>query len=249
MFIAHLKDGRSYSEDSTTWDLIPDKETISALQIVHTPSDLLDGLHSQLIELKQLLSTEHAVLCEESIDLLERLQGSRRENTCDRQALVKSIQFAGIVGDWSRELKLAREEVKVIESVNGDKVDLDKAKDAEHRLSGGLSLLKQVQSDASLLPEFDKHVVSLTGSDEHHYFFFQMKEGEISIRVSNGVLGKQVNNPCKYQIIGMIVDSEGHCVCAKMQMLTGWIKVFYTTVQSLKLNLEAYPYINLDVMK
>jgi hypothetical protein len=72
----------------------------------------------------------------------------------------------------------------------------------------------------------------LKGSNRHNYRFFQFKTVDFHVGKIHGK--KEIN-----LTIGMITDKEGHCII--MEALPDVnIKTYYTTVHSLRLNLELF---------
>lgn len=109
-----------------------------------------------------------------------------------------------------------------------------------------------IQYDPLLLDERDQfgkplrlsnvpqHLI-LKGSNRHNYRFFQFKTADMQVGKS------KTRRSGKHDInltIGMVVDKEGHCVVLEA-MPDVVIRTYYTTVQSLRLNLDLFE-INLN---
>ena len=76
----------------------------------------------------------------------------------------------------------------------------------------------------------------LKGSKRHNYRFFQYKTIDLQVGKSN------VRSSGRHEVnltIGMVVDKEGHCIILEALPDVN-IKTFYTTVHSLKLNLDLF---------
>jgi len=90
------------------------------------------------------------------------------------------------------------------------------------------------------LSDIPKSLV-LKGSKRHNYRFFQFKTVDFQ-------LGKSKDrNSGRHEInltIGMVVDKEGHCIVLEALPDVN-IRTYYTTVHSLRLNLELFE-IDLD---
>ena len=83
----------------------------------------------------------------------------------------------------------------------------------------------------------------LKGSKRHNYRFFQFKTIDFQVGRS------RERNSGRYEAnltIGMVVDKEGHCIVLEALPEVN-IKTYYTTIHSLKLNLELME-INLEVI-
>ena len=81
----------------------------------------------------------------------------------------------------------------------------------------------------------------LKGSKQHNYRFFQFKTVELQVgKSSDRKSGRHESN----LTIGMVVDKEGHCIVLEAMPEVN-IKMYYTTVYSLRLNLELFE-INLE---
>lgn len=76
----------------------------------------------------------------------------------------------------------------------------------------------------------------LKGSKRHNYRFFQFKTVDLQVgRSKNRKSGRHETN----LTIGMVVDKEGHCIVLEALPEVN-IKTYYTTVHSLRLNLELF---------
>ena len=76
----------------------------------------------------------------------------------------------------------------------------------------------------------------LKGSKQHSYRFFQYKTIDFQIGASKD------KNSGRYEVnltIGMVVDKEGHCIVLEAKPNVG-IKIYYTTVYSLRLGLDLF---------
>lgn len=112
-----------------------------------------------------------------------------------------------------------------------------------------------IQYDPLILNERDQHGnqlrltnvpqhLILKGSKRHNYRFFQYKTAEMQVGNS------RKREAGRHEInltIGMVVDKEGHCVILEA-MPDVVIRTYYTTVHSLKLNLDLFE-INLNEIK
>lgn len=81
----------------------------------------------------------------------------------------------------------------------------------------------------------------LKGSKQHNYRFFQYKTVDMQVGSSkNRRAGRHEIN----LTVGMVVDKEGHCIV--LEAMPGVvIRTYYTTVHSLRLNLDLFE-INLE---
>lgn len=85
-----------------------------------------------------------------------------------------------------------------------------------------------------------QHLI-LKGSKRHNYRFFQFKTNEMQVGSSRDrKAGRHEIN----LTIGMVVDKEGHCIVLEA-MPNVVIRTYYTTVHSLRLNLDLFE-IDLD---
>ena len=76
----------------------------------------------------------------------------------------------------------------------------------------------------------------LKGSKRHNYRFFQFKTIDLQVGAS------QDQGSGRYEVnltIGMVIDKEGHCVVLEAMRDIN-IKIYYTTVRSLGLNLDLF---------
>ncbi|MHA1513366.1 MAG: hypothetical protein ACTSRJ_04820 [Candidatus Hodarchaeales archaeon] len=76
----------------------------------------------------------------------------------------------------------------------------------------------------------------LKGSKRHNYKFFQFKTIDLQVG------GSKERNSGRHEVnlsIGMVVDKEGHCIVLEAAPDIN-IKTYYTTVHSLRLNLEIF---------
>jgi hypothetical protein len=81
----------------------------------------------------------------------------------------------------------------------------------------------------------------LKGSQRHNYRFFQFKTVDIQVGdLKDRKTGRHEVN----LTVGMVVDKEGHCIVLEA-MPNVSIRTYYTTVYSLRLNLELFE-IDLD---
>ena len=90
------------------------------------------------------------------------------------------------------------------------------------------------------LSDIPKSLV-LKGSKRHNYRFFQFKTVDLQLGASKERRSgtHEVN-----LTIGMVVDKEGHCIVLEAMPDVN-IKTYYTTVKSLRLNLDLFE-INLE---
>ena len=85
------------------------------------------------------------------------------------------------------------------------------------------------------LTNIPQHLI-LKGSKRHNYRFFQYKTAEMQLGASKErKAGRHEVN----LTIGMVVDSEGHCIVLEA-FPDVVIRTYYTTVYSLGLNLELF---------
>lgn len=81
----------------------------------------------------------------------------------------------------------------------------------------------------------------LKGSKQHNYRFFQYKTVDMQVGSSKDrKAGRHEVN----LTVGMVVDKEGHCIVLEA-MPNVVIRTYYTTVKSLRLNLDLFE-INLE---
>jgi len=81
----------------------------------------------------------------------------------------------------------------------------------------------------------------LKSSKKHNYRFFQYKT--VDMQVGNSKERRQERHEVNLTI-GMVVDKEGHCIVLEAMPNVN-VKMYYTTVYSLRLNLKLFE-INLD---
>jgi len=85
------------------------------------------------------------------------------------------------------------------------------------------------------LPNIPQQLV-LKGSKRHNYRFFQFKT--VDMLVGSTKTQKPGRNEVNLTI-GMVVDNEGHCIV--LEAMPGVnIRIYYTTVHSLGLNLDLF---------
>jgi len=91
------------------------------------------------------------------------------------------------------------------------------------------------QGNQLRLKNVPQHLV-LKGSKKHNYRFFQYKTVDMQLgRSKERKAGRHEVN----LTIGMVVDKEGHCIVLEA-MPNVVIRTYYTTVQSLHLNLDLF---------
>jgi len=91
------------------------------------------------------------------------------------------------------------------------------------------------QGNQLRLKNVPQHLV-LKGSKKHNYRFFQYKTVDMQLgRSKERKAGRHEVN----LTIGMVVDKEGHCIVLEA-MPDVVIRTYYTTVQSLHLNLDLF---------
>ena len=76
----------------------------------------------------------------------------------------------------------------------------------------------------------------LKGSKQHNYQFFQYKT--VDMQLGNSKTHKAGRREANLTI-GMVVDKEGHCMVLEAMPDVG-IRTYYSTVHSLRLNLEIF---------
>ena len=246
MFIAHFENGESVSEEKVSWDALPGKEKITSLQLVHTPFDLFFTIRRGLEKVLEVCSS----------DLADRVRGVRQllldtlrlsaEALEKKKNLIEELKLGHVLNEWTAELKRLAVELEETRKLPGFEDDARRLDEQIRRLKYYVHVANQIRRDRLFLRDLDQRCVTLSGSSEHRYFFFQFKEAEVRVRVGGG---EEVENVPKSQTIGMVVSPQGHCVCATMNLWNGWTRVYYTTIQSLRLNLECYPYIKLEEVR
>jgi hypothetical protein len=139
------------------------------------------------------------------------------------------------------QLYALRDQARAAKDDEGLK-ELDKKIEACERarkaLDGSIRWLREIRRDTLYWKDQRQHRVTLKGSDKHHYFFTQFKQGDVGVRILGGKTVDNIVDPFTHQSIVMVTSPEGHCVVAEMHMLTGWINAYFTTIKSLTLNLE-----------
>jgi hypothetical protein len=246
LFVAHFESGETVSEDQVSWDALQDKDKITSLQLVYAPSDLLYVIQRDLEKVLEACCEELACTVKATRQLLLDILHMSAEAKVKRESLFRELSLDRVLQEWTRAercLKLELAEARRLPNMAGEVKRLD---EQVRRLGYYLSVARQIRSNRLFWREQEKRNVTLTGSRRHRYFFFQFKEGEARIRLSGGT-GLEAQTTA--QTIGMVVSPRGHCVCATMNLLNGWTRVYYTTIRSLRLNMECYPYINLKEVK
>lgn len=249
MFVAHFENGESISEDQVSWDDLPSKDKITSLQLVHTPGGILFSIRRGLEKVLEVCSE----------DIVDRVRGARQlvlntsnllaEALDKKKELVEALKLDHVLKKWMDEAEKLSLELAEVRKLKGFEEDAARLDEQLRRLKYYVGVVNQIRRDRLYLHEADQRCVTLTGSSDHRYFFFQFKEAEARLRVSGGAALGETETQTVSQTIGMIVTPRGNCVCAAMNLLNGWTRVYYTTIRSLRLNLECYPYINLKEVK
>lgn len=227
MFVIHFKDGNTITEKEKDWNDIPDKENITSIQVVHTNEEILQVLLQDAKQLVSVVSTEQ--------------KGSA-------DAYLKHIKTIWDEYKTRYEIELNTLEKVVI----GDTPEVNQLRDKVKRVKYWLKFLRDVEKKNFQLNDCHKHCATLTGSKTIPYRFFQFKEAR------DNVCFKEIKNNNKdsdvfaspfiilSQTIGK-VGKEGKVTCAEMDFLTGWVKIYDTTMHNLQSNnkvvIDAFPYI------
>jgi len=257
LFIANFKDGKTISEKECSWDDLPNKDEITCLQLVHSPMDLIFYFQEHIQKLIPLLSTELAEPTKQTLKKLNGLIEFQKGYSSKKEELLELLKLKSVIGKWEKDLKIKYEELKVKETFKEEEQELKNTRDAIHRIKYWIGNANKIKNYSNFWKEQKRNCVSLTGSDKYHYFFFYWKHGELNVLAGPNMTLRSdfifmapkqaLGMETQFQEIGMIVNKEGNCVCAKMDRVTGWTKVYYTTIQSIGLNTRnVYTYIDLD---
>ena len=249
MFIVHYKDGKSISESDMSWLDVP-KEDITSIQLKWDMYDFVKVLRERLDQFSLLIDGGQQFKAKvevETSDYLSLLHSANvNKNQVANSVLDKANEIVRIIEGKLISYKKEFSELNSLKSHLGlnevDEKRFNYLLEAVRRSESHRSLLLNIIGDMRAFLDSDTKLATLVGSSKHKYAFWQDKVAYYNINSAKD-LGPFT------QRIGMVIDNVGRTIVCEMNLRTGNYKVYVTTLDSLRLNMQLFDYIKLEEVK